>query len=50
MYVPVTVFTDKDDKRKETSKDATKYHHHQEEPNISKSMVHNSELDLNKKI
>jgi hypothetical protein len=50
MYVPVTVFTDKDDKRKETSNDATKHHHHKEEPNISKSMVQNSEVDLDKKV
>jgi len=50
MYVPVTIFTDKDDKRKETSKDATKYHHHKEEPNILKSMVQNSEVDLDKKV
>ena len=50
MYVPVTVFTDKDDKRKETSNYATKHHHKKEESNISQNKVQNCELDLDKKI
>jgi hypothetical protein len=50
MFVPATVFTDKNVKGKETTSDATKHHHRKEEANISKSKVQNSELELNKKI
>ncbi len=49
MYVPVTVFTDKSDKRKETSKKTTK-HHHKEESNASKNKIEDIELDLDKKV
>ena len=50
MYVPVTVFTDKDDKRKETGNDATKHHHKREKSNITKIKVQDSEINLDNKI
>ena len=50
MYVPVTVFTDKDDKRKETGNDATKHHHKKEKSNITKNKVQDCELDIDRRI
>lgn len=49
MYVPVTVFTDENDKRKETTKDSKKHQHHKEESIISEGNVPNCELDHHKK-
>ena len=44
MFVPVTVFTNNDDKGKETAGDAKKIYHSKVEPNVSKDKVQNKEL------
>lgn len=49
MYVPVTVFTDENDKKKETTKDSKKHQHHKEESIISEGNVANGKLDRHKK-
>ena len=50
MFVPVTIFTDKSDKRKETTGDATKPHHHKEESNVSKHKTQSSQIGTDKEI
>ena len=45
MFVPGSVFTNKDDKRNETNGDAKKRYHHKTEYNVSKIKVQNNELD-----
>jgi hypothetical protein len=50
MFVPASIFTDKNGKRKEATSDATKHHHSKDESNISEGKVKTCELDINKKI
>ena len=50
MFVPVSVFTNKNDKEKETTGDGTKHHHHKEEANTSKIKVENNTLGTDKEI
>jgi hypothetical protein len=50
MFVPASVFTDKNGKRKDVTSDTIKHHHHKEESNISEGKVKTCELDINKKI
>lgn len=50
MFVPVTVFTNKIDKKKETTGDGAKHHQHKEEANTSKIKVENSTLGTDKDI
>ena len=45
MFVPASVFTNKDEKTKETTGDAKKRYHHKTEPSVSKIKVRNNELD-----
>ena len=45
MFVPATVFTEDNDKEKETTKRTRKHHYHKEEVNISKMKMENSEVD-----
>ena len=48
MFVPVTVFTDEDDKRKESTAGDKKHYYHKTEPIVSKMKVENNELDNHK--
>lgn len=50
MFVPITVFTKKIDKKKETTGDSAKHHQYKEESNTSKIKVENSTLDTDKDI
>jgi hypothetical protein len=50
MFVPPSIFTNKNDKRKENITDVTRSHNHEEESNISKGEVKNSQLGIDKEI
>ncbi|MGH4118058.1 hypothetical protein [Clostridium sp.] len=50
MYVNKSVFKSENDKKKETTGDVEKLHHHKEEPNILKTKIQNSKLGLDKEI
>jgi hypothetical protein len=50
MFVPASICTDKNGKRKEATSDATKHHHRKEEFNIAEDKVKTCELEINKKI
>ena len=48
MFVPVSVFTDEDDKRKEITAGNKKHYSLKTEPIVSKMKVQNNELDHHK--
>ena len=48
MFVPVSVFTDEDDKRKESTAGDKKHYYRKTEPIVSKMKVENNELDNHK--
>ena len=45
MFVPVSVFTDEDDKRKATNAGDKNQYYHKSQHNVSKTKVQNNELD-----